>query len=293
MQKTIRLHRQHDMDLISLYRVKGFNFTHEMKSALRACANGTDYKIRVPKQDYRPGYIKRSIHLHISLDPKRDADIIGLLGDVRQGQGNAFMKAVFRNCLEYIPFRAYGKGSGFAMSIGEIDDGMDPVPEPERERYAPGERPASVERKPTRTSTASQKHTQKKKTVAKDQEYLPERKSAGQKSSSATEQIIGQISGNMPASNKNNYNSGTGYPRQGKNTPYGSNADEGKPYLDHAASNVIDSQLPFDNDGNVAESSNMDDRNVSAVPADDNTNSSEDAFSLMDDLFEQMDKLTH
>lgn len=279
MQKTIRLHRQHDMDLISLYRVKGFNFTHEMKSALRACANGTDYKIRVPKQDYRPGYIKRSIHLHISLDPKRDEDIIGLLGDVRQGQGNAFMKAVFRNCLEYIPFRAYGKGSGFAMSIGEIDDGMDPVPDPERERYASGERPASVERNPTRTSAEPRKHTQKKTTVTKDQEYLPERKITGQKSSSATEQIIGQISCNMPAANKSDYGTVADAFRRKENVPHGNNGANGDSYSDRVVSHTVDSQLPFDNDGNVADALGM--------------NGYDAPDSVMDDLFEQMDKLTH
>lgn len=293
MQKTIRLHRQHDMDLISLYRVKGFNFTHEMKSALRACANGTDYKIRVPKQDYRPGYIKRSIHLHISLDPKKDADIIGLLGDVRQGQGNAFMKAVFRNCLEYIPFRAYGKGSGFAMSIGEIDDGMDPVPEPERERYVPGERPASVERKPTRVSTAPQKHTQKKKTVAKDQEYLHERKSASQKSSSAIEQPIGQIPSNMPASNKSDYGTAADSFKQKENTPHRDIGPKGDSYSDRVVSHAVDSQLPFDNDGNVADSPGMNGYDVPDSVSYGSMNLPEDDFSLMDDLFEQMDKLTH
>ena len=145
MQKTIRLHRQHDMDLISLYRIEGFRFPFEMKQALRACATGKTYRIRVPKQEYKRGYVKRSILLHISLHEGVDDDIIQMLRNVKQGQCNSFMKAVFRNCLDYIPFQAYGKGSGFSMSLEEAQrEELPLIPEPERERYKEGERPASV-----------------------------------------------------------------------------------------------------------------------------------------------------
>ena len=55
MQISIRLYRQHDMDLIRMYMNKSFKFTSEMKNALISFANNTPYQIITPN-DTLPEY---------------------------------------------------------------------------------------------------------------------------------------------------------------------------------------------------------------------------------------------
>lgn len=265
MEKTIRLHRQHDMDLISLYRVEGFSFAKEMKQALHACAAGKEYKIHVPKEDYRPGYIKKSLHLHIFLDPKKDADILKLLSTVRKGQGNAFMKAVFRNSLDYIPYRAYGTGSGFAMSIEEADGEPDLIPEPERERYEPGQRPQGKQ-------ASAPGNTQDKKGRASEHARVFEEEPRGS----------GDGKENMAAHSANN-------PGGQKPASIGSKDEQG---LKRQATELkVDDTLPFDSTGNVVVDPGDEDPATKATDPTETASSEDMAF--MDDLFEQMDRLTH
>lgn len=68
MQITVRLYRQHDMDLVGLYRTKDFKFQRHMKNALKAYAEGKDYRINHPgDEDIRKGYVPKIVQMRTNL----------------------------------------------------------------------------------------------------------------------------------------------------------------------------------------------------------------------------------
>lgn len=118
MNKTFRLHRQHDMDLIALYRSEDFNFTKELKKALIAYANDLPYTPPPFEDTFAAGYIGTSVTFHISLSPTNaeQKKVLDLLGDVKYGYGNSFVKALFRSYLPVLPLSAYSKNNGLSTS---------------------------------------------------------------------------------------------------------------------------------------------------------------------------------
>lgn len=108
MQVTIRLYRQHDMDLVALYRTEGFSFQKAMKEALRAFATKQDYRIKRPRDaKIKPGYVPKLIQMHIKLDPQKDADSVKALSYIRYGYRSSFLKALFRKYMTSEPLDAY------------------------------------------------------------------------------------------------------------------------------------------------------------------------------------------
>ena len=108
MQITVRLYRQHDMDLVGLYRTKDFKFQRHMKNALKAYAEGKDYRINHPgDEDIRKGYVPKIVQMHIYLTTEQDADAISVLKTIREGYRGAFLKALFRKYLNNEPLAAY------------------------------------------------------------------------------------------------------------------------------------------------------------------------------------------
>ena len=100
MQVTVRLYRQHDMDLVGLYRTKDFKFQMHMKNALRAYAQNKTYRIEHPgDEDIRKGYVPKIVQIHIYLNPGKDGDSISMLKTIRTGYRGAFLKALFRKYL--------------------------------------------------------------------------------------------------------------------------------------------------------------------------------------------------
>ena len=118
MNKTFRLHRQHDMDLIALYRSEDFNFTKELKKALIAYANDLPYTPPPFEDTFAAGYVGTSVTFHISLSPTNaeQKKVLDLLGDVKYGYGNSFVKALFRSYLPVLPLSAYSKNNGLSTS---------------------------------------------------------------------------------------------------------------------------------------------------------------------------------
>jgi len=115
---TLRLHRQHDMDLIALYRTDEYKFAREMKKVLIAYANGEIYEPKTLEAiDFAASYVPTSITFHISLDEKKEeeAKVIKLLSCMRTGYRNSFAKAVFRSCIPYLPLVAFAKDNGLIM----------------------------------------------------------------------------------------------------------------------------------------------------------------------------------
>lgn len=108
MQVTIRLYRQHDMDLVALYRTEGFRFQKTMKEAVRAFAANADFHIKRPKDaPIEEGYVPKIVQMHIMLDPKKDREAIKILKEIRYGYRSSFLKALFRKYLTTEPLDAY------------------------------------------------------------------------------------------------------------------------------------------------------------------------------------------
>ena len=130
MKVTIRLHRQHDMDLFSIYRTKSYHIGREMKRCLIAYAKMEPYTPpEFNMDDVVVGYIPTSRIIHIELNPNKidEAAAIELLNHIRRGYRCSFIKALFRSSLAYLPLLAYSDDSGFvtkrantAMDINHI-----------------------------------------------------------------------------------------------------------------------------------------------------------------------------
>lgn len=112
---TLRLHRQHDMDLIALFRANDYKFAREMKQVLVAFANGEVYEPKVLEvEDFDPGYIPTSVTFHIALNPnkERESAAIRLLRGVKMGYRNSFLKALFRTSITVLPLMAFAIDNG-------------------------------------------------------------------------------------------------------------------------------------------------------------------------------------
>ena len=124
MQITLRLHRQHDMDLINLYYRPHFKFQKEIKKSLVEYASGRIHEIVLPDEAPVDGYVAKTILMHISLNPNKPEEkaAIDLLSNVKKGFRNSFIKAVFRITLPSIPLTSYMADSGFRIKKTSIFD---------------------------------------------------------------------------------------------------------------------------------------------------------------------------
>lgn len=116
---TIRIHRQHDMDLMSIYRNKSYHIAKEIKKALIAYATDAVYvPPEVDANNEIDGYVPTSVIVHITLSEKKDDErkALELLSHIKRGYRCSFIKAVFRSFLPYLPLLAYSDDSGFVMA---------------------------------------------------------------------------------------------------------------------------------------------------------------------------------
>ena len=116
---TVRVYRQHDMDLMTLAFDKSFHLGREMKRALVAVANKEAYNGTT--SDYlgtdTSGYVPKSIREQISLNPAdpREKRAIDLLSEIKHGYRCSFIKALFRQSVLFTPLVGYTISSNFAM----------------------------------------------------------------------------------------------------------------------------------------------------------------------------------
>lgn len=127
--KTLRLHRQHDLDLITLYRADGFSFSKEVRNILVAYVNQEPYEPpEISYEDVDLGYVPTTIQYHLTLNPDdpREQAVIDMLHDeIKYGYANAFVKALIRAYIPRIPFIGYGVANGFVTRhITANDIGM-------------------------------------------------------------------------------------------------------------------------------------------------------------------------
>lgn len=102
MRIYIRLYRRHDMDLITLYKNRNFNFRRALKHALHAYIEKEPFLFYAPpsvpdmcKKDFNSCY-----RINVDLDEEKDADIIDFLDTaVRDRMRNAITKTIMRGCM--------------------------------------------------------------------------------------------------------------------------------------------------------------------------------------------------
>jgi len=102
---AIRLYKQHDMDLILLYKNRNFSFTKAMKRALHAYAEGTPLFFLPPALD-DISELNTVYRISISLKEPEDNAIIKLLDETKTLSRNAAAKSILRGCM--IGSFAYG-----------------------------------------------------------------------------------------------------------------------------------------------------------------------------------------
>lgn len=156
---TVRVYRQHDMDLMTLAFDKSFHLGREMKRALVAVANKESYNGTT--SDYlgtdTSGYVPKSIREQISLNPAdpREKRAIDLLSEIKHGYRCSFIKALFRQSVLFTPLVGYTVSSNFAMrhnapapvEAAPVEPAVEPAVEPMAAEPITAEPPALEESK--------------------------------------------------------------------------------------------------------------------------------------------------
>lgn len=147
---TVRVYRQHDMDLMTLAFDKSFHLGREMKRALVAVANKESYNGTT--SDYlgadTSGYVPKSIREQISLNPAdpREKRAIDLLSEIKHGYRCSFIKALFRQSVLFTPLVGYTVSSNFAMrhTLEPVEAApVEPAVEPAAEPVEPAAEPVA------------------------------------------------------------------------------------------------------------------------------------------------------
>ena len=97
MMVTLRLYRQHDLDLITLYRHPLFSLPNAIKMSLCAYVRNQKFFIKQP-QPYEIGNekISKIVQIHIQLSEKSEGDVIEWLRNIKDGYRNSVLKNVIR-----------------------------------------------------------------------------------------------------------------------------------------------------------------------------------------------------
>ena len=98
MMVTLRLYRQHDLDLITLYRHPEFSLPNAMKKALCGYVRNEKFFIKQPST-YELGNekISKIVQMHIQLSDKTESDVIKWLKGIKEGYRNSVLKNVIRS----------------------------------------------------------------------------------------------------------------------------------------------------------------------------------------------------
>lgn len=99
MKKKIRLYRNHDMDLISIYKNEKVNFAKLIRECLHTIAAGKQIYYYIPANVKIKGEVKSIYQILLNLDEKKDKDIIEYLKNAKFRQVNALIKAIVRSCI--------------------------------------------------------------------------------------------------------------------------------------------------------------------------------------------------
>ena len=100
MKISIRLYRDHDIDLVTLYKNPDFGFQKALKRALKAHVNNRPFVIFPPVSvDVTHKDFKYVYQLFLNFDEEDDADIIEWLSNVKYRKRNEAIKSLLRGCV--------------------------------------------------------------------------------------------------------------------------------------------------------------------------------------------------
>lgn len=100
MMVTLRLYRQHDLDLITLYKHPSFSLPLAIKNALFAYVRKEELIIKQPASyNVNNDKIAKTVQIHIQLDETKDTDIIKWLKNTKEGYRNSVLKNIIRGYL--------------------------------------------------------------------------------------------------------------------------------------------------------------------------------------------------
>ena len=98
MMVTLRLYRQHDLDLITLYRHPSFSLPNAIKTALCAYVRSEQFSIKQPEPfALSDEKISKIVQIHISLSPSSEGDVIAWLKSIKEGYRNSVLKNIIRS----------------------------------------------------------------------------------------------------------------------------------------------------------------------------------------------------
>ena len=100
MMVTLRLYRQHDLDLITLYKHPSFSLPAAIKRSLIAYVRQEQLIIKQPiPYKLSNERIAKTVQIHIQLDESNDKDIIKWLKSTKEGYRNSVLKNIIRGYL--------------------------------------------------------------------------------------------------------------------------------------------------------------------------------------------------
>lgn len=100
MRVSLRLYRNHDIDLVILYRNKDFGFHKCMRRALKSHIHNEPYFVLPPtSSDVSKKEYKYVYQLFITFDEDKDADIIEWFSHIKKGGRNEAIKSLMRSCI--------------------------------------------------------------------------------------------------------------------------------------------------------------------------------------------------
>lgn len=122
VRKTVRIYRQHDLDLYSLGLSKSYHLGREMKKALIAYANNTTYDPPELPKTLDDSVVRTSMLLILYFDPSKPEEkkALDVLNEIKYGYGCPFIKALFRSSLTETLLSSYYADNGLQMSNAEV-----------------------------------------------------------------------------------------------------------------------------------------------------------------------------
>lgn len=95
----MRLYRQHDLDLIYLYKLHGFSLQAAIKTAINAYVSNSNAIIDIPVYPNPPNkiHLPKQIQFHVYLSEKNDYGAIQWISRITKGYRNSVLKNLVRN----------------------------------------------------------------------------------------------------------------------------------------------------------------------------------------------------
>lgn len=93
---TIRLHKRHDLDLITFMDTHQMDFKKAVYCALTAFAKGEVFIIKIPPRLEQPLHAKNTYMFTLRLNRNTDAAVIQMIEDIENGYKNCFIKNLLR-----------------------------------------------------------------------------------------------------------------------------------------------------------------------------------------------------